>query len=316
LKSRGPTVSEEVGTLASRRRLYAVVAAALILLNLGTLATAIPETAIVDGGCCAPNQLLAKDFSAYYTAAWRLVHDPSQIYTRGTLADGAPAIKPQPQGYKYLPSFLFMVLPLLALPYSEALLAFDLIQFLLLPLVAILLYVLLKDKGLLVGSVAAVVVLLLPLPLLGSPWAISIGYFWQWAEGQSKVLETFLLLLSLALAKAGKPRLSGFTLGLAAFDPRFALLALPLLFAYSSNFRRTMVYAALTFGVTNAALLYPPMTGGFVSMLFATGLSTPPYYYSFIPIAALASLMVVDRRLLKAAAGLRGRGRDMLNSNP
>jgi len=295
-KARSRRASDRRGEVA-----FALLVAVLLLLNLAIFMVAIPETSNLDGGCCAPNQLLAKDFSAYYTAAWRLFHNPAQIYFHGPLNDGAPAILPEPEGYKYLPSMLLLVSPLLALPYGEALLAFDYIQFFLLPLIAALVYLLVRDKGTLVASGIAVAVLLLPLPLATPQWAVSASYYWQWAEGQSKVLETFLLLFSLAMAKSGRPRIAGVVFGIASFDPRFALLSLPLFLAYGSDLRKSAVYAASTILVTNLVLFYPSTLVGFVTMLFTTGLDTPPYYYSLIPMVTLVSLMVVDRKRIGAA---------------
>jgi hypothetical protein len=283
---------------------FALFVAVLVLLNLTILTMAIPETSTVDGGCCAPNELLAKDFSAYYTAAWRLFHNPAQIYYHGASTDGAPVILPEPEGYKYLPSMLLLLSPFLALPYNEALLAFDYVQFLLLPLIAALVYALVKDRGLWVASGITAAVLVLPLPLATSQFALSSSYYWQWAEGQSKVLETFLLLFSLALAKYGRPRVAGVVFGVASFDPRFALLSLPLFWAYGSDLKKSAVYAASTILVSNLILFYPPALSGFLAMLFTTGLDTPLYYYSLIPVVAIVSLMVVDRKRIGLA--LRG----------
>ena len=87
--------------------LLVLLAAVLIVLNLYTFISAMPETSAIDSGCCT-NHMVAKDFSAYYVAAWRLLHDPSNIYTKGNLNDGLQAMNPQPQGFKYLPSVLFI----------------------------------------------------------------------------------------------------------------------------------------------------------------------------------------------------------------
>jgi len=274
-----------------------------LALNFATFVAAYPETFEVDSGCCAPNTVLAKDFSAYYTAAWRLFHDPSQVYTHGLVNDGEDPILPQPEGYKYLPSFLLFAAPLLFLPYQGALLAFDAFQFLLLPLIALLLYELIKEKRLEVVIPALVAVLLVPLPLPAPQWTLSISYYWQWAEGQSKVLETFLLLSALYLARSNKPRGAGMALALAAFDPRFALLAIPLFVTYSDDktIRRSLGYAGLTLTLVNLPLLYPATGLGFIEMVFTTGLPTPPYYYTFIPILALSALMLIHHEELGLA---------------
>ncbi len=212
------------------RTIFVAAVLCLIALNLVVLAAAYPETTTIDSGCCG-DRLLAKDFSAFYTAAWRLIHDPGQVYTSGYVNDGEYHILPQPESYKYLPSFLLMVLPFTALSYQQALTAFDVFQFLLLPLIALLVYELTKEKGVAVAVIVAIIALLVPSP---SPhWSLSATYYWQWAEGQSKVLETFLLLLGLQLGKSKRPLLSGVVFGLSAFDPRFALLALPLFFMYN-----------------------------------------------------------------------------------
>jgi hypothetical protein len=289
---------------ASEKRLFALVVAGLVVINLGIFIAAMPETSTIDGGCCAPNRQLAKDFSAYYTAAWRLFHDPSEIYFHGLVSDGGPAISPEPQGYKYLPSFLLMIFPLLLLPYGSALTAFDVLQLALLPLMAALLYYLLKGKGLVLTSVVTAVVLVLPLPLAYSQWTLSASYYWQWAEGQCKVFETFLLLSALALAKSGRPRAAGAVFALAAFDPRFAVLSTPLILAYTRDLRAFVVYGATTFVLANLALLYPPTLLGFLAMVFTSGALTPPYPYTYIPVAALLLLALADRK--EVGRALRG----------
>jgi hypothetical protein len=287
----------------TKKRVFAVAVGLLLGLNFATFVAAYPETFEIDSGCCAPNAVLAKDFSAYYTAAWRLFNDPSQVYTHGLVDDGEYQILPQPEGYKYLPSFLIFASPLLLLPYQSALLAFDAFQFVLLPIIALLLYELTKEKRLEVMITALVAVLLVPLPLPAPQWTISISYYWQWAEGQSKVLDTFLILSALYLARTGRPRGAGIALALGAFDPRFALLAIPLYVTYSKaeTIRASLTYAALTFATVNAPLLYPATGSGFIEMVVTTGLPTPPYYYSFIPILALSALMLIHREELRLA---------------
>jgi hypothetical protein len=287
----------------SRKVLLFAVMASLILLNLVTFIEAYPETQAIDSGCCG-NRPLAKDFSAFYVGAWRLLHDASNVYTPGAVDDGGPVILPQPESYKYLPSFLVMVIPLLAIGYQQALTAFDVFQFLLLPLIALLIYKLVGEKGAAVTIVVAIVVLLQPLPLFN--WGLSASYYWQWAEGQSKVLETFLILLSLYLGKSDRPFVSGVVLALSAFDPRFALAALPLFVMYNrARLREALLASAAVFLFTNAALLFPGVGSGFVTMLISVGLSTPIYYYALIPLLTILSITVVNLR--EVVATFRGR---------
>lgn len=291
------------GWTSRSRTIFVAAVLCLLALNLVVLAAAYPETMTIDSGCCG-DRLLAKDFSAFYTAAWRLIHDPGQVYTSGYVNDGEYHVLPQPESYKYLPSFLLMVLPFAALPYKQALTAFDVFQFLLLPLVALLVYELTKEKGVAVAVVVAIVALLLPSP---SPhWSLSAAYYWQWAEGQSKVLETFLLLLGLYLGKTKRPLLSGMAFGFCAFDPRFALVALPLFFMYNrTSLRRAFGAGAATLVATNATLLVPGVGGGFLAMLFTSGLTTPLYWYALIPLLTIVALTVVNIREVIAALRTR-----------
>jgi len=101
-----------------------------------------------------------------------------------------------------LPIFLVLLFPLLPLSYHDALIAFDIFQFMLLPLKAFLLYSLLGKKNLAV-TLAVAVIVFIPLPL--QHWGPLATYYWQWAEGQAKVFETFLFLLAFYLGTRGKP---------------------------------------------------------------------------------------------------------------
>ncbi|MGD0395652.1 MAG: glycosyltransferase 87 family protein [Nitrososphaerales archaeon] len=270
----------------------------LIALNLFTFARAYPEISTLDSGCCS-NQVLAKDFSAYYVGAWRLFHDTSNVYTPCNVSDGGPSILPRPESFKYLPSFLLIVSPFLLLSYKNAIVVFDGLQLLLLPLMAVMTYRLVRSKGVAVTLIVATVVLLQPSPAPNS--GLSVSYYWQWAEGQSKVLETFLLLLSFYLGDAGKPRLSGVALGMAAFDPRFALMSVPLFFAYNRQRLRVAASSAVGFALaSNFAFLFPGVGSGFMTMLLNSGLTTPPYYYSFIPLLTVVCLTILNAKEIKS----------------
>jgi hypothetical protein len=274
---------------SSRKKLFIVTVVILLLFNFFILLLAYPETFRLDG-----NGKLAKDFSAYYIGAWRLQHNPSQVYTRGLVNDGEPQIYPQPQGYMYTPSFLLFILPSLALEYHDAFVVFDALQFALLPLMAFLLYNLLNKKNLAV-VIAVTVIVFLPFPL--PHWGPFASYFWQWAEGQAKVFETFLYLLAFYLGSRGKPYLSGVTFGLAAFDPRFALLSLPLFLFYNkSNLLKSIATGAATLLISNFMLFYPATGLGFINMVLTSGLSSGVYPYALIPIFTLTSLIIVNSK--------------------
>jgi hypothetical protein len=265
-----------------------------ILLNLYTFIQAYPETFAIDSGCCA-SQILAKDFSAYYTGAWRLFHDPSNIYTQGLLNDGQPPIYPQPEPFKYLPSFLIFISPLLFLNYQEALITFDIIQFLLLPLMAFLVYTLLKERSILTIAVVIIIAILQPSPI--PHWGLSVSYFWQWGEGQNKVLNTALLLLSFYLGKNHKPIFSGVMLALGAFDPRFFLLSLPLFASYNRlSLKKAGLSLVASLVALNSPLLLDGIGLGFLQMAVERGAGTPLYYYALIPFLTIVSIMVLNTK--------------------
>ncbi|MFI5420148.1 MAG: glycosyltransferase family 87 protein [Nitrososphaerales archaeon] len=267
--------------------------AALIAMNLYTFSLAYPQISVIDSGCCA-NHPLAKDFSAFYIGAWRLFNsDPAGVYFHGYLNDGETKILPQPEQYKYLPAFLSLVAPFLLLSYPNALIAFDAFQLLLLPIIAFLVYKLVGEKGMLLTFLVGVIALLLP-SISSAGWGFSIAYFWQWKEGQSKVLETFLILFSLFFAKRGNPKLSGLFLGLSFFDPRFSLVSLPLFLVFNKNRIYVAVGSlAITGVLTNLTLLYPSIGSGFLSMLLSTGLVSGFYPYAFIPFLTVVAISIV-----------------------
>jgi hypothetical protein len=283
------------------RATAALVMGLLIALNLVTFLAALPQISNLEQACCTDGQFVAKDFSAYYVGLWRLFHDPTQVYTHGFIPDGEIHVFPVQEQYKYLPSFLLMIYPLLLLGYQQAIIIFDVFQFLLLLPIALLIYLLVKDKGLAATLCVGVLVMLAPAPAPG--WALSVPYFWQWREGQAKVLETFMLLLSFYLGRRGMPVLSGVIFGLSCFDPRFGLIGLPVFVMYNRKRITTSgvaVVAALA--LSNAPLLiYPQMGIGFLEMIFTTGVQTIFYPYALIPLFAVVSLWLLNRKEMALA---------------
>ena len=281
-------------TEASKKTILLLIVIISIILNLYTFALAYPETFAVDSGCCGM-QILAKDFSAYYTGAWRLFHDPVNVYTQGYVNDGEYYISPQPESFKYLPSFLIFVSPLLVLNYQEALIVFDIIQFLLLPVMAFLVYRLLKERSILTIATVIIIAILQPSPT--PHWGLSVSYFWQWGEGQDKVLNTALLLLSFYLGKIRRPILSGVVLALGAFDPRFFLLALPLFAVYNKpDLKKSGLSLIASLAAFNSPLLIDGIGAGFLQMVVLRGAETPLYYYALIPFLTLGSLIVLNAK--------------------
>jgi hypothetical protein len=287
------------------KTIFFIGVAVLIVLNLYTFIAAYPETYTLSPGITTSGSILAKDFSAYYVGAWRLWHNPSQIYHFGSLSGPEPVILPHPEAYKYLPSFLLVISPMLALDYQSALLTFDIIQFMLIPAMAYMIYKLLGNKHLAVTFTVMIIALLLPFPTANG--GLSPSYYWQWGEGQAKVFLSFLLLLSFYLGSKGKPYLSGVAFGFGFFDPRFGLLAIPLYIMYNrKNLKAATASAISSLALSNFMLLYPGMGSGFISMVFGSGITTPLYYYSLIPFFTLMTLIVVNFKELVSAFDYKG----------
>jgi hypothetical protein len=281
-----------------------IAVAIIILLNFYTFVVAYPETYTITPGINSSGTNLAKDFSAYYMGAWRLWNNPGHIYNFGALKDGEPTILPHPEEYKYLPSFLLIISPFLSLNYQQALLAFDIAQFALLPLMAYLLYKLLSNKPIAITLAVMVITLLLPFPTPQT--GFSTSYYWQWGEGQAKVFVTFLLLISFYFGSRGRPYLSGIALAFGFFDPRFGLLALPLFIMYNrKNLKAATISLLGSLALSNAMLLYPGMASNFLNMVLASAVTTPLYYYSLIPLITLLSLIIVNIKELGRAFDFR-----------
>jgi hypothetical protein len=158
----------------------------------------------------------------------------------------------------------------------------------------------LLSKKNLAATLVVMVIVFLPFPL--PHWGPFATYFWQWTEGQAKVFETFLYLLAFYLGNRGRPRLSGIAFGFAAFDPRFALLSMPLFLLYNrSNLRASIGSAAGTLLLSNFLLFYPTTSAGFINMIFGSGLNTPLYPYTLIPLFTLISLTAVNSNAIVEA---------------
>ena len=278
--------------LLSKKLLFALATALLIGLNFYTLSVAYPTMThpLNFGGVDLP-----RDFSVYYIAAWRMFHNPSQIFTTGPIADGEPTIYPSLTPYKYLPSFLVLISPLVNLSYYQAFWVFDAFQFALLPFIALLLYKLLENKNPIAAFLILVAVLLLPYPMPGR--GLSVSYFMSWAEGQAKIFLSFLLLASFYLGYKGKPALSGVVFALGAFDPRFAVLALPLFLFYNKNkLRSAIVPMVIVLVVANLVIFYPGTAQGFLNMILSSGDTTPLYTPAWIPTVMIVCLIAINAR--------------------
>ncbi len=259
----------------------------------------------------------ARDFSAYYIAAWRLLFNPDKIYAGGSVPGDYP-IYPKPATFKYTPAFLLIASPFLVLDYQTAMVAFNVLQFLLLPGIAFMIYRLLTGRNIALVSAIMVLVLVQPLPGLDSLFqnyrlglldafvrtgnvtrvhdAFSWSYYRNWVDGNSKVLETFLILSSLYFGKVKKTNYSGFFFGLASFDPRWVLLAFPLTVIYNRDrLGRFLIVLVGTIVASNFLVIYHGIGINFVrSTIFSS--QTPFYAYTWIPFYTIIAFTIINYR--------------------
>jgi hypothetical protein len=253
----------------------------------------------------------ARDFSAYYIGGWRLLHNPTQIYYGGTLPSDIP-IHPTAQSFKYTPSFLLLITPFLALSYTDALAAFDILQFALIGALAFFVYRLVKNKSVLLASVAAVIVVVDPLPSLTLYYepanflqihveslglqTFSPGYFCGYMLGNAHVLQTILLVGALYFGFAKKPWLSALLFSLGSFDPRGALLALPLLVWYNRHSILKFIAGSAAFlAATNLPFfLYQGIGFAFLRAEANRSIASQMYPYDWIPVYSIATLTIIE----------------------
>jgi hypothetical protein len=254
---------------------------------------------------------LARDFSAYYTGAYRLLHNPTKIYYDGVQPGDYP-IFPHPQPFKYTPSFLILFAPLLTMKYLNALAFFDILQIGLVPILAFFVYELVKSKNLFLAGLAAVIVLIEPLPApainippapLVNLWLFNItsqsftpSYYSAYLFVNAHVLQTVLLVGALYLGSIRKPWISAllFTFGL--LDPRAAIVAIPLLLWYNRYKLRQFVVASAVFTLaTNLPFFFYHNIGStFLLTEMNTKIVGQSYVYDWIPFYAVSVLTIAE----------------------
>lgn len=259
---------------------------------------------------------LARDFSAYYIGEWRLFHNPTAVYSEGALP-GDYQILGQPQPFKYIPSFLILFAPFLALSYQNALNAFNCVQFLLILALAFFVYKLTKNKPLILASIVAEIVLVNPLlfPLIFSPsggysltnflyWriyslhaqTISPCYYSGYLLANAHILQNTLLVGALYFGFARKPWLSALLFTFGSFDPRASLLALPLLLWYNRQvIRKFIAGSAAFFAATNLPFFFYYGVGfGFLQAEISASVISQMYLYDWVPLYSIAALTILE----------------------
>lgn len=294
-----------------RRTALLIVALVAIGLNVATFYSAYPQM-------FTTTATKARDFSAYYIGAWRLFNNPDKIYSGGFQKGDYP-ILPKPGTFRYAPSFLLMIAPFRVFNYQTAMIVFNFIQLFLLPAIALMIYRLLRDRNIAVVAAILVLVLLQPLPGLDhilQTWRVNMlvsiiktqsvtnvkdtfswSYYYNWIDGNAKVLTTFLMIACFYLGRLMRPYSSGFFLGLVAYDPRFALISLPLAIVYNRMALRSFVVASIgTLLASNFLVLYHSIGLHFV--VSTVNHPTGFYAYTWIPFYAAIGLTIVNYREL------------------
>jgi hypothetical protein len=264
---------------SKNKKFLILVIVIAVALNAFIFCLAYPET------FSPMSPVYARDFSAYYIGEWRLFHNPTAIYVGGNSL-GDFHISPNPQTFKYTPSFLIFMAPFLTLSYQNALNLFDIIQAVSILALAFFIYKIVKDKKLLNGAIAAGIILIGFVP----------GYYYGYAQANAHIIQTSLIVGALYFGFSKKPWLSALLFAVAAFDPRGALLALPLLLWYNRKKLRKFaagavaVIAALNlpfFFYANIGLsfLHEEVNGNIISQI---------YPYDLVPIFAVITLTALE----------------------
>jgi multisubunit Na+/H+ antiporter MnhC subunit len=270
-----------------------------ILIAVILIALALNAYIFSLGYTAASNPVLeeyANDFSAYYIGAWRLFHNPTQIYASGHYLPGDYLIEPTPQIFKYTPSFLVFFSPLLALSYQDALNLFDIIQFLSICVLAFFVYQLVKDKNLLLGSITAIIILLAPTGLSLDAKIIFQGYYWGYTMANAHIIQTPLIVGAIYFAYTKKPWICAFLVATASFDPRVVLLALPLLIWYSRQTLQKTLLATIGFiaAFNGPFFFYQNIGLTFLQEEVKGTIITQMYAYDWVPLLAVTILTLIE----------------------
>jgi hypothetical protein len=277
------------------------------LLNFQIFCYAYPQTFAPQ----APD--LARDFSAYYIAAWRLFHNPAAVYSEG-VQPGDYQIIGQPQTFRYPPSFLILFAPFLILSYQNALNAFDIVQFLSIIVLAFFVYKLVEDKNLFLAAAVAVIVVVDPLLIAPSVsydaanflhyrmislhvQTFSPSYYCGYLLANAHILQNTLLVGALYFGFAKKPWLSALFFTFGVLDPRAALFSLPLLLWYNRRAMRKFIGGSAAFLMaTNLPFFFYYSVGFavFQSNFRASVNLLEMILYDWIPIFSIASLAILE----------------------
>jgi hypothetical protein len=289
----------------SKKSIIIMVLALALALNAVTFALAYPRM-------FEPSSpTLEKDFSAYYMGAWRLYNNPSKVYVSGILPGDYP-LELRAQTFKYIPSFLLIISPFLLLNYQDAFIAFNVLQLVLMPVLAFFVYKLVEDKNLALAILVSIVAVIDPLPSLPlnqaslnslhyrftslNPQTFSLSYYGGYVCGNAHNMQSVFLVGAMYFGFTKKPWLSGLMFALSAFDPRFALLALPLILWYNrKTLWRFVAGAAVFLAAMNLPFFFYYGIGFELLRTNANGfILSQMYSYDWIPFYTVLALYVME----------------------
>jgi hypothetical protein len=258
--------------------LISVITLALAL-NALTFGLAYPET------FKPMSSMYARDFSAYYIGEWRLFNNPTTIYIGGN-QPGDYYIPPNVQTFKYTPSFLVFFAPFMSLSYQNALNVFDILQFLSIFALAFFVYKIVKDKKIVGAAVAAFVILV----------AFQPGYYWGYAQANAHIIQASLIVGAIYFGFSKKPWLSALLFAIGAFDPRGALLALPLLLWYNRQrlLKFGMGIVSFLAALNLPFFFYNDIGLSFLRIEVNGDIVSQIYSYDLVPIIAVATLSLLE----------------------
>jgi hypothetical protein len=261
------------------KKILILVIVIAIALNAFTFLAAYPET------FKPMSPIYARDFSAYYIGEWRLFNNPTTIYIGGN-QPGDYHISPNVQTFKYTPSFLIFFAPFMFLSYQAALNVFDILQFVSIFALGFFVYKIVKDKKILGAAISAFIILI----------AFQPGYYSGYAQANAHIIQTSLIVGALYFGFSKKPWLSALLFAVAAFDPRGALVALPLLFWYSRQEILKFGVGAIGFlAALNLPFFFYYNIGlNFLQTEVNGDIVSQIYSYDLIPIIAVATLTILE----------------------
>ncbi|MGD0646265.1 MAG: hypothetical protein ABSA75_15340 [Candidatus Bathyarchaeia archaeon] len=291
--------------MLSKKNILILVILIAVALNAICFCVAYPETFKPE------SSTLARDFSAYYIGEWRLFHNPTEVYAGGA-QPGDYQILPNPQTFKYAPSFLILFASFLSLSYQNSLVAFNAVQLALVPVLAFFVYKIVKGKNLAIAAVAAIIILIEPLPTPPieqsavsflhnqffslNPQSFAPSYAVGYVVVNAHILQTILIVGALYLGFSKRPWLSALLFAFGSFDPRAALFALPLLLWYNRQTIRQFIVGMVAFLLaTNLPFFFYYGIGfTFLRTEISGNIISQMYQYDWIPLYSIAILSIVE----------------------